>query len=98
MNATRDRLEEELQEAPWAWIVPHHRKGTVFIVNRSLDIVDVGVALAENDTKSVEAWIEKNMITRPTADQAEAWELNSECMFQFLIVQPYVLIQDTKSH
>ena len=78
----------------WALLKPHVKRDAVVVVNSHLDLVDVGVAIATDNTQAVERWITEQLIMKPNAKQLTQWEAGNT-QFQSLIVQPYVLVQDT---
>lgn len=80
--------------ASWEDLSPHAERNSLFVVSPLLDLVDVAVKTAGDDTKSVSLWIESGLISRPTLDQIRQWQSSSKKEFRFLIVAPYVLIQE----
>jgi hypothetical protein len=88
----REQLATLLGPAEWQNLLPHVARDSVVVVSPDLDLVDVGVALATDDTQSVQRWISEALIAKPTRSQLEDWERDRTQQFQALIVQPYVLI------
>ncbi|MGB7487028.1 MAG: DUF2288 domain-containing protein [Phormidesmis sp.] len=78
----------------WEWLKPHVQRDVVVVVNAQLDLAEVGMAIASNRTQSVERWITEQLIVKPNAEQLATWSRENK-RFTSLIVQPYVLIQDT---
>nr|MBX2862649.1 DUF2288 domain-containing protein [Leptolyngbyaceae cyanobacterium MAG.088] len=59
------------------------------------DLVDVGVALTNDNVQSVQRWIGEQLIIKPTQDQLQTWgAMGPSNQLQSLIVQPYVLVQE----
>lgn len=94
MDDLRAELTESLDEAEWNWLAPHARRDTVIVVERELDLVDVGVAIANDNVPCVQHWIEEALIHKPSSTQLADWEANQSKRFNALIVQPYVLVQE----
>ncbi|MBE7380397.1 MAG: DUF2288 family protein [Leptolyngbya sp. SIO1E4] len=94
------RLRQELAEmvgpAEWQNLLPHAARDSIVVVHQGLDLLDVGLAVATDNVSSVQRWISEALITKPTAEQLQDWERDRSRQFQALIVQPYVLIQDTE--
>ncbi|MEL6350305.1 MAG: DUF2288 domain-containing protein [Cyanobacteria bacterium J06627_28] len=92
-----DDLHAELTDMmgpiQWEWLKPHVQRDAVVIVNEQLNLADVGVAIAQNQTQTVERWINEQLIIKPNAEQLTIWSSENK-QFLSLIVQPYVLIQD----
>jgi hypothetical protein len=87
-------LAEMVGPAEWQWLSPHAQRGALVLVNPSLELAEVGVALATDDVPTVNRWIAEALISKPTPTQLEAWAQNADKRFQSLIVQPFVLVQD----
>lgn len=95
MSDLRAELAEAVAEAEWDWLAPHARRDTLIVVELGLDVVDVGVAIANDDVSRIQPWIDENLIHKPFPTQLSDWNLNQSTRFNALIVQPYVLIQAT---
>jgi hypothetical protein len=93
----RTQLAESIDEAEFNWLKPHIQKDTVIIVNDGLDLVDVGVAIATDNTIAVQRWVGEQLITKPSAQDLSAWNNQPHQRFQAIIVQPYVLVQTIPS-
>jgi hypothetical protein len=91
----RQSLIELLDEAELDWLQVHLKREVVVWVDTSLDLVDVGMAIAQDDSNIVRRWIEEQFLIKPDADRVAKWR--PDIRFRALIVQPYVLIQDLKS-
>ena len=97
MQDLRAELAESLDEAEWDWLKPHVQRDAVVVVDRALDLLDVGVALANDDVVSVQHWISEQLIRKPSQEQLSDWNGDQTKRFQALIVQPYVLVQEFPS-
>ena len=89
----RDKLASEITPTQWAVLEAHHRRGALFIVDPTVELVDAAVAMADDRTDAVKTWLEAAQIGRPTGDESEAWATEEGTRFMFVIVQPYVLAQ-----
>lgn len=94
MQDLRAELAEMLDEAEWSWLVPHAKRDVLLIVKPSLDLLDVGEAIASDNVTSVQSWIERQLIYKPSANQLADWNNDQERRFNALIVRPYVLVQE----
>ncbi|MGK7920342.1 MAG: DUF2288 domain-containing protein [Trichodesmium sp.] len=95
MQDIRERLAENLDVAEWNWLVPHVKRDSVVIIDQKLDLLDVGVAIASDNTSSVQDWISRELIYKPSAEQLSTWNSNDSKKFNALIVQPFVLVQES---
>ncbi|NJN85873.1 MAG: DUF2288 family protein [Leptolyngbyaceae cyanobacterium SL_7_1] len=93
MQELRDALAERLDEAEWEWLAPHARRSALFVVDGDLDLLDVGVAIANDNVSSVERWIHQQLLYKPSQQQLSDWESDRSQRFRALIVQPFVLVQ-----
>ncbi|MDX2096973.1 MAG: DUF2288 domain-containing protein [Leptolyngbyaceae cyanobacterium bins.59] len=90
----RADLETMLDEAEWNWLQPHAQRDVLVVVAPDLDLLDVGVAIAGDNTTSVQNWINQRLIYKPSPDQLSEWNDDQTKKFQALIVRPYVLIRE----
>lgn len=94
MQDLRAELTESLDEAEWNWLAPHARRHSLIVVDLQLNLVDVGVAIANDNVASVQHWIDESLIYKPSDEQVADWNLEQNKRFSTLIIQPYVLIQE----
>jgi len=87
-------LSESLDEAQWDWLMPHAKRDALVLVDPQLDLLDVGVAIARDDTQQVQSWIGSQQLYKPSSEQLATWNTQPETPFRALIVQPYVLVQE----
>ena len=90
----RTELEKMVGPVEWEVLKPHVGRDAVVVVNRQLDLVEVGEAIASDSTQAVSRWINEQLIIKPTAAQLADWNRENK-QFLSLIVQPYVLVQDS---
>jgi hypothetical protein len=94
MSDLRAELAETVDEAQWEWLQPHAKRDAVLVVDRQLDLVDVGMAIANDNVASVQQWIGQNLLAKPSSAQLSTWADNPAQRFSALIIQPYVLVQE----
>jgi hypothetical protein len=90
----RAELTESLDEAEWEWLIPHVQRDAVIVVARELDLLDVAVAIANDNTSKVQIWIDEALLTKPSTTQIGEWNIERTKRFNTLILQPYVLVQE----
>ena len=88
------RLESEMDSARWEWLKPHAERGVVIVVDMMLSMPQVGAAIASDDMEPVKGWLASGMIAKPATEQCQLWNRNSEKLFHFLIIEPFVLVQE----
>ncbi|MBU7582123.1 MAG: DUF2288 domain-containing protein [Nostoc sp. TH1S01] len=94
MSDLRAELTEGLDEAEWDWLIPHAQRDAVILVAPGLNLLDVGEAIANDNTQSVQQWIDEQLITKPSLEQVGQWNCDRQKRFNTLIVQPFVLVQE----
>jgi hypothetical protein len=89
----REKLAAEMYRAYWRDLSAHALRDAVFAVSPTVELLDVGEAIATNQTGRVQNWLAQGALTRPGREQLQVWKPGK--VFGCLIVQPYVLIQET---
>jgi hypothetical protein len=92
MSDLEEKMREELSVAAWETLRPHAERGSLICVSEGLDLVDAAVAVAGDQAEKVNEWITKGLFQKPTEETLEAWNQEPGKYFQFLIVQPFVLV------
>jgi hypothetical protein len=86
------KLRTEISKVNWSPLYKHHEREALWLINENVSLVDVGVALAENDTKSITEWLQSGLMRKPVDVEVSAWEASPESQhFEFLILQPFVI-------
>ncbi len=83
--------------AEWRWLSPHAERGALFVVDAGLDLAEVGLAIARDDVATVNRWLAEALLAKPSPRQIKTWEQEMTKCLQSLIVQPFVLVQDSLS-
>ena len=94
MADLKAELAKDLEQAEWEWLIPHVKRDSVLIIAKELNVVDVGIAIASDNLRSVQHWISEQLIQKPSETQLSDWNSDPQKRFNTLIVQPYVLIQE----
>jgi len=88
----RKNLNEDLDIATWDMLELHLTRGALVEVHNSLDLVEVGLAVAEDKEELVKDWMAKGLI-KNMGEVDQEWKENKDLKFKFLILSPYVLVQ-----
>ncbi len=94
MSAMVESFKRDLAEVNWRELKIHLQRDSIIIVAAELDLIEVAVAVADDDKTRVEIWIAENQLVKPTVEQLENWEQEPGHRFQMLIVQPFILVQE----
>lgn len=95
-TTTVEKLSEEIDVAQWEWLRAHNERGALIVVNRGLDLADVGERIAADDSPMVQRWLVSNLLSKPTPEQVAAWEKEPALTFATLVISPFVLIQEVR--
>ena len=72
----------------------HLARDAVIVVDASLDLLDVGEAVARDDKARVAGWIEAGLIGKPSLETIDAWSKIEGPAWTALVVQPFVLLRE----
>ncbi len=93
MSGMIESFKRDLAKVSWRELKIHLQRDAIIVVSTKLDLVTVGVAVADDDKNLVETWVAANQLGKPTEKQVESWEQEPDKRFQMLIVQPFILLQ-----
>jgi len=88
----RENIARTLGDVFWSDLAAHVARDAVIIAATELDLVDVGMALATNDTLTVDAWLSAGKLQKPTAEDVTRWSISTNLRFCAVVVRPFVLI------
>ena len=94
----RESLRTEVDECDWAALVPHFDNGAVIVVEQGQDLVDIGIAFAEDDKEAVQSWLKGGQIAKADEKMVAPWTQTDKIQFKVLIIRPFVLIQKITHH
>lgn len=94
MDSVDHVLRSQVDTVAWRWLRPHAERGVLILVDRMLDLAEVGERLAADDRSRVEAWLASRLLIKPTAEQADSWDRRNDKLFRMLIISPFVLVQE----
>jgi hypothetical protein len=92
MTSIQDQLAQDLADVSWKDIIPHCQRDAVIVVYEGLDMIEVGVAIAQDNIAQVQVWVAEQLLQKPSAEQLSLWNQSPEQLFSVLIVAPYVLM------
>tara|TARA_B100001094_G_C18174386_1_gene797040 strand:- start:735 stop:1049 length:315 start_codon:yes stop_codon:yes gene_type:complete len=92
----KEKLRKELAATNWQGLAAHFSRGNVFLLVDELDLLETAIAIAHDDSSTISSHLKMAKLAKPTKQQAEEWE-KIETSFEFLIIQPFVLIKEKKS-
>lgn len=94
MSDAEFNFSNEIQNASWQVLEPHHRRGGLFVISKELDLAVVADAIAKDKVNQVKIWLDNDDFKKVEDKDTKKFNMESlDEIAQFIIVQPYVLIQ-----
>ena len=88
----RAKIISDTAKIPWLELQRFFAAGKVMLVTPELDLVDVALALQEDDIEQVKIWTEALQVSPVTDDDARNW-VASDASLWAVVVKPWVLVQ-----
>ena len=98
MPSIQEQLSKDVANINWQDLLPHAKRDAIIVVAESLNLLDVAIAIAEDNTVSVQQWINNKSISKPSSEQLTDWNQEMQKQFVTVIVQPFVIIQEVKQN
>ena len=92
----RAKLVSETARAPWRELQRFFAQGTMLMAAQGIDMMDVAMALAEDDTGTFEVWLNSGKAGPVSDEQALKWS-QADATLWTVVVRPWVLVQDVES-
>lgn len=87
-----EKLTRECTPIDWLRLKPHYNQDILITVQKDLDIINVGIEMANDNKIQIEKWIHEKKLVKPTPEQINAWD-QQNTRFKSLVISPYVLMQ-----
>ena len=97
MSDIKERLSQDVANTSWQDLLIHAKRDVVIVIDQKLDIIDVSEAIALDKKDLVSGWIARKLIAKPSSKQLSSWNNNPQQEFVTSIVQPFVIVQETKN-
>jgi hypothetical protein len=89
----RSKIISETAKIPWLDLQRFFASGKVIWIARSLDLVEVALALQQDDVQSVSNWTENQQLAAVSDDQARQW-VSGDSLLWAVAIKPWVLVQE----
>ena len=93
---TFQRLNQETAKIDWRELQRYYAGGNMVEVDNSLDLVQTGVELVEDNKVLIESLIANAKIKPVNDERAKHWLANNQTLWA-LVVKPWVLVQIPKA-
>ena len=87
-----DKLEKYSGTVDWQYLKTHFEKDVLLYVDVSLQLTEVGKAIATDERSAVDRWLKTGDLLKPGQPHAEYWE-STQAKFTAMVVSPFILIQ-----
>jgi len=88
-----DKLNQETGEINWTELQRHFAHGSVVVVAKEEDLVQVAQYFSTNQEDSIKSLLDAERIHRATDDDAKRWN-DSKQNFWAVVLAPWVLVQE----
>lgn len=91
---TKAKLLAETARCPFSELQRFFAQGSLLRVEVGVDLMDVGVALAMDDTSAFQRWIEAGQVANLEDAKAAEW-METDVELWTMVVRPWILVQPT---
>lgn len=88
-----EKLHSETAKMSWQELQPFFARGSVLHVSDSLDLIEVAMQFAQDQTESLRPQLEAGHIAAPSNEMARRW-YQTEAVLWTVVVAPFVLVQN----
>ena len=88
----RTRLARQIVPYPKENLVSDSKKGVLYFVEESLELVEVGLAMVLGGSEEIRGFIDDGLIFPPVGGEIDLWSGQEAIHFDLLEVHPYKLI------
>lgn len=92
----RARIVGETARAPWAELQRFFAQGIVLVASPALDLVEVALAVAQDDAAAFQAWLASGEVSHVSDEQAGRW-FAEQALVWTVVVKPWVVVQRHRS-
>lgn len=90
VTSVAEKLAKYTGRVTWSYLAPHRVSGSLYFVDPSLKLEEVGGAISADRGDLVDGWLKSGDLVKIEALHAAQWE-NGEVEFEALVVSPFVL-------
>jgi hypothetical protein len=89
----RQKINLETGQLTWSELARHFARGTVVVVDPSLDLIEVAVQMCADNAARIEQWHQEGLLHRAQDEDARHWN-EQQSTFWTCVVAPWVLVQE----
>jgi hypothetical protein len=91
-HVLRQKLEAEVDIAPWSALIRHYAFGRVYVVRTPWTLIDAAIAFHRDAKDQVQDALCQKHLEQPSDAEVKDW-LERDASFDVLVISPFVLIQ-----
>jgi hypothetical protein len=89
----RGQLLSETAKVEWKELEKHFARGVILVVEGSLDLIDVALAMSQDDKDQVSDWMTDSQLVIASMDNAKDWQQRDPILWA-VVAAPWVLVQE----
>ncbi len=86
------RLNGETAKIPWHELQKHYALGNVLAVAEGGDLIQVAIALHQDNTTQIKQWLSEKVVLEVSDQQALTW-YETKATVWALVIPPFILVQ-----
>lgn len=94
-ESAKQELLSQTAKISWEELQRYFAAGSVIYVEPELDLIDVGIALIQDNKIAFSAWTNAKRVYPATDEQAQSW-IEKPTILWASVVTPWVLVQPLK--
>ena len=92
-DVLKAKMNLETAKMPWQDLERFFASGALIVVQPALDLTDVAVRIALDDSQAIQGWMHSGLIGQASDAEATKWH-ESQANLWACVVKPWVLVQD----
>ena len=96
-ESAKQELLSQTAKIGWEELQRYFAAGSVIYVDPSLDLIDVGIALIQDNKSAFNEWTSNKRVYPVSDEQAQAW-IEKPTTLWASVVSPWVLVQAIKKN
>lgn len=95
-RASAEKINQETSLIPWKELERFFASGVTIQVDPDLDLVEVALEMARDNTGLISKWMTENKLTSVSSQQAQKWHEKNLSVWA-VIIKPWILVQDKQN-
>ena len=90
----KEKITNEVGTGDWSLLASHAGRDALILIGAELHLVDVAVAIANDDADVVRGWLDSGLVFKPAQSHLERFGALPKTYFQFVVVSPFVVAKE----